>query len=71
MAQKIEYRTARLLLSAVKLASSNLKSGQLLIDRVPTQEESSGPSLAQILLDRLREGPEPPSGSQVDTPVDV
>jgi len=71
MAQKIEYCTARLLLSVLKVASSNLKSGQLFIDHVPAEEESSCPSLAQILLDRLREDPQSPPDGQVDPPVDV
>jgi hypothetical protein len=71
MAQKIEYRTARLLLSVLKVASSNLKSGQLFIDHVPAEEESSCPSLAQILLDSLREQPESASDAQVDSLADV
>jgi len=58
--KQIDTKTAGLILYGLQLASANMGRERELFPPEPEEEEeSSCPSLAQILLDRLREGPEP------------
>ena len=60
MRQPIDKSNAGLILYGLQLASNNLsRFRELYPPPPPEEEEESGPSLVQILLDRLREGPEP------------
>ena len=60
MRQPIDKSNAGLILYGLQLASNNLSRFRELYPPPPPEEEeeSSCPSLAQILLDRLREGPD-------------
>ena len=60
MNKQLDTKTAGIVLYGLQLASANLGRERELFPPEPEEEEeSSCPSLAQILLDRLREGPEP------------
>jgi hypothetical protein len=58
--KQLDTKTAGIVLYGLQLACANMGRERELFPPEPEEEEeSSGPSLVQILLDRLREGPEP------------
>ena len=58
--KQLDTKTAGIVLYGLQLASANMGRERELFPPEPEEEEeSSCPSLAQILLDRLREGSEP------------
>jgi len=67
MNKQLDTKTAGIVLYGLQLASANMGRERELFPPEPEEEEeSSCPSLAEILLDRLREGPgqsasEPPN----------